>query len=153
VILYNAGIQLGANAIRPAYQPTAATAPSTSAGGYYGVKVPYYNNSGVTMNKGDIVLAVGGGTAYGTKAAVLATTTVMGVNAASLATATWGYMYISGYAVVNTTGTVIPGDIIVSTDTASGYGGKKSSPNAGEVVGTALSVGTAAGGLTLIKLK
>jgi hypothetical protein len=127
--------------------------PSTSS--YYGYQIPFFNSSGATLNAGDIVLAKASGTstAYGTKSAVLSTTTVMGINVTSLASNATGFIMIAGYAVVNTTGTVSIGDMIVTTDTVSGYGGKKTSPNAGEIVGIAVSVGTASGGSTLVKLR
>lgn len=145
------------------YQTGAATttdlklgtgAPSTTA--FYAVKVPFY--AAVAMDQGDVVISSQNGSGYGSKAAVLATTTVLGVCDGTYAAGSIGYMAVSGYALVLTTGTVAAGNVLVSTGGtngtgAAGYAGVTTGTQVvGTTVGKAMVAGTAAGGLTLIKL-
>lgn len=132
----------------------AATAPSATF--YPGIKVPFYN-AGVAVVQGSVIIASGSinSTGYGSTAAVLATTTVMGVSDGAYAANAIGYMTIKGYALVLTTGTVMVGNILVSTHPggAAGLPGYAGATTGTQVVGTkigkALQAGTAAGGLTL----
>lgn len=136
------------------------TMPSTTTASYFGIKVPFYNGSGAATARGQVILssstaAIPGGNMYGTSAAVLATTTILGVADGVYADGTKGWMTIAGYCAVLTTGTVNAGDILVSTAGSSGTGaaGYAGVTTGTEVVGTsigkAMLPGTAAGGLTL----
>jgi hypothetical protein len=153
--LYQGDVKLGDAGTTPGY-----TAPtSQTAGNYFGLKVPFYN-AGTATTQGTVILASTTATnfGYGSSAAVLATTTVLGVADGVYANGAVGYMTISGYALVLTTGAVKIGDILISTDGtnaagAVGYAGAKSSPAAATEIGVAFSSGTTAGGLTLVKLK
>jgi hypothetical protein len=133
-----------------------AATPTASA--FYGVKVPFY--ASVAMVQGDVVLSSNSMTGYGTIASILSTTSVLGVCDGTYAAGAVGQMTVSGYALVLTTGAVAIGNLVVSTDGsnaagAAGYAGAttaSASTVVGTVIGKAMSVGTAAGGLTLIKL-
>lgn len=136
---------------------------TTANAAQMGVKVPFIAND--AMVQGNVVIAsspVTGvqATAYGAITAVLSTTSVVGVCDGTVAAGALGWMTVSGYALVLTTGTVLPGDLLVSTDGvnaagAAGYAGKVT-PAAGVVVGTiigkAMTSGTASGGLTVVRL-
>jgi hypothetical protein len=136
------------------------TLPSTTTASSFSVKVPFFNGSGAATAVGQVILssstaALTGGNAYGTSAAVLATTTVLGISDGVYAAGAKGWMTIAGYCAVLTTGTVNAGDILVSTAGSAGSGaaGYAGVTTGTEVVGTkigkALLPGTAAGGLTM----
>ena len=150
VTIYNGDLQLGSD----------GTAPDTSSGGYYGVKVPFTNGTGITLSQGMIVCA-STGTGAARAAVVTATTTVVGVAEGTITAGSVGYMTVSGYALVLATGTVIEGDVIVTTNVAGGsavygYGGGTATPTTGTDVGVAMSrrvSGTEGAGLVLIRLR
>lgn len=133
--------------------PTAST-----AGPKFAIKVPFYNGSPNSTAEGTVILASTTATSniYGTFAAILATTTVLGVADGVYASGTKGWMTIMGYCRVLTTGTVNVGDILVSTGGTAGAGaaGYAGTTTGTQVVGThigkAVSPGTASGGLTTI---
>lgn len=154
------GVKIGNSSNTP-------TAPTSSTGANYGIKVPYTNAGSTTIAAGAVVMA--GVSALGTvntpglATSVLSTSTWIGINESSLASGATGYMTVSGLALVLTTGTVAVGDLLISSvthgSTTQGYAGALISPSTGTlagnpyaVIGKALSVGTASGGLTLIKL-
>ena len=139
-----------------------ASTPSFTAGTYPSVKVPFVNKSGSVMAQGTVVLSsttAGTRTGWGTQAAILATTTVMGVNEGACAVDAVCWMTIDGYALVLTTGAVSPGNILVSTAGtlgvgAAGYAGVTTGTQVvGTEIGIAVSSGTAAGGRTLILMR
>ena len=150
--LFNGDIVLGDNVL-----PPTTDAQSATLGGYYGIKVPFFNSSSSSTAEGSVILASTTYTtsAYGTMAAILATTTVLGVSDGVYAANTTGYMVIAGYALVLTTGAVSPGDILVSTagslgTGAVGYAGKTTGTQVvGTGIGKAITKGTAAGGTVL----
>jgi len=77
----------------------------------------------------------------------------IGISEGAVAAGSIGYITVGGYALALTTGTVNRGDTLVSTGTVSGYLGADTTPTTGADVGVALSSGTAAGGLTIIRLR
>jgi hypothetical protein len=136
--------------------------PSTTAGTYPGVQVPFYNASATTLVQGNVIIASAtnatAGAGYGSIAAVLSTTNVVGICAGTVASGAVGWMTVSGYALVLTTGTVNMGNVLVSTagtvgTGAAGYAGAIVAPTSGTDIGIAMSQGTAAGGLTLVRLR
>lgn len=145
--LYDGDVNLGVSGSRP----------STTAGAYPGLAVPIYNASGSAWTEGDVIIASRTSTTsgYGSLTTVVATSSVLGVAAESIANGAVGLMRVDGYALVHTTGTVLIGDIVVSSATA-GYAGKIVDPSSftayGVAIGKAMSVGTAAGGSTLVLL-
>lgn len=135
------------------------TTPSTSSGAYPGLLVPFYNASGTTIVEGNILIAsttatsLTGAMTIGT---ALATTTVMGIAAETVASGAVGKMRVDGWAIVLTTGVVNIGDLIVTTNTVRGYAGRLSpgtSELVGDYIGKAAQVGTPAGGYTLVILE
>lgn len=138
---------------------TAPTAGSSGTGVNRGLKVPFVNAGSATLSAGAVVLASAtaniGVLAPGISAAVLSTTTWVGINESSLASGATGYMSVAGYALVLTTGTVMVGDLLTSTNSVAGYAGAIAGGTSvleGSVIGKAMSQGTAAGGLTLIRI-
>jgi hypothetical protein len=155
--LYQGSLVMGMNGSRP----------STTSGTYPNIQVPFYNaNTATSITAGDILLAQTTSTTSGymVTAPITATTTVAGIAMETVAPGAVGRMAVSGYALVHTSGTVYIGDLIVSSATSvtagvgsGGYGGRigaaaGTSDLVGVVVGRAMSVGTAAGGSTLVKL-
>lgn len=134
------------------------TMPTASTADKFAIKVPFYNGSPNSTAIGTVILSSTTATSniYGTYAAILATTTVLGVSDGVYASGTKGWMTILGYCRVLTTGTVNVGDILVSTAGTNGAGaaGYAGTTTGTQVVGTsigkAVSPGTAAGGLTTI---
>lgn len=134
------------------------TMPTASTADKFAIKVPFYNGSPSSTAVGTVILASTTATSsiYGTYAAILATTTVLGVSDGVYASGTKGWMTILGYCRVLTTGTVNVGDILVSTAGtngagAAGYAGTTTGTQVvGTAIGKAVSPGTAAGGLTTI---
>jgi len=77
----------------------------------------------------------------------------VGISIGAVAVGDVGYVAVGGLTVALTTGTVNRGDTLVSTNTVAGYLGADATPTTGADVGVALSSGTSAGGLTLIRLR
>jgi hypothetical protein len=151
----NGSIQLGSDED----SPTAITFENVND---HQMRVPITNKSGATMLKGTVITSsttAGTQAGWGSQVATLATTTVLGVAAENISNGSVGYMAVNGYALVLTTGTVVPGNILVSTAGtesagAAGYAGVTTGTEVvGTNIGTAISSGTAAGGLTIIKLR
>lgn len=132
--------------------------PSTTAGAYPSLKVPFYNGAGAAMVQGNVVLSsVTTSSGVGTIASITSTTTYVGICEGSVAAGAIGYMSVSGYALVLTTGTVYSGDILVSSapavSAAKGYAGRLSvgaGDFVGVIIGRAMSTGP---GLVLTKLE
>ena len=141
--------------------PTAITFANVNE---HQVRVPITNKSGATMAKGTVILSSTSAQAvaqvgWGSQAAILSTTSVLGVAAESIADGAVGWMAVDGFALVLTTGPIVPGNVVVSTaGTESAgvacYAGVTTGTQVvGTNIGTAVSSGTAAGGLTIIKLR
>jgi len=163
-LLENDGTQTQAGALKFGNnEDNAMTLPTTSTADKFGVKVPFYNASGSALTRGMVVISSGNSTTalYGSAAAVTSTSSILGICDGTVASGAKGWMSVEGYAAVLTTGTVNLGDLLVSTSGsagagAAGYAGKIASAatvEAGTVLGKAVSVGTAAGGLTIIRLE
>lgn len=135
---------------------TGDTQPSTTAGTYPGILVPIKNGSGTAWTEGDVIISSGNTNTtagIGSMAAVLATTTVLGVAAESIADGAVGFMRVSGWALVKTTGTVNIGDILVTTGTVAGRAGVTTGTQVvGTMIGKAVDQGTAAGDTVLTLL-
>jgi hypothetical protein len=142
VQLYQGSLYLGAK----------GTAPSIQSGGYYGLKVPFYN-VGSALTSGDVVVSSNAAAGYGIKSTTTASTSVLGIAEGAIASGTVGYATVAGYAVVHTTGAVSIGDVLVSSASASGYAGVNNSPATATNLGVALSTGAAAGDTVLIRLR
>lgn len=156
---------------------TTTTIPTMPLFSKYSTQEPYYNTTN-TINVGSIIIAnssssfaanpssgmmaTSSNTLLGTIGVVTATTSVWGVAADTCPANTVCNMITHGFALVLTTGTIFPGDLIVSSAAAPiggslgpvipGFGGKFTGTVAvGTVIGTAVGPGSAgivAGGLT-----
>lgn len=137
-------------------ETTPTVAPGTTNADFWSVKVPFTNRSGSTISRGMVVVAsiTLTGTALGALTTSLATTTWMGIADGTITNGSVGFMSISGYASVLTSGTVNLGDMLVTTTTNFGYAGATTSTNSiiGSIIGRAFSVGSSSGGFTVIKL-
>ncbi len=140
------------------------TLPTTSNADSFSMKVPFLNVSGSTMLKGMVVLTTSGTInaanqiAWGTVAAVNSTTTILGINDASLAANATGWMSIAGYAVVLTTTAIRIGDLLVSTIGANGAGnaGYAGVTTGTQVVGTDIGIAVSSnsnGGNVVVRLR
>lgn len=143
--LYDGDINLGSSQSRP----------TTTAGTYPGLLVPIYNGSGASLTEGMVVVSSANNNVtagYGTTTTAVATTTVLGIAAETIADGAVGLIRVGGWAIVKTTGSVFPGDVLVSTNVA-GYAGTTTGTQVvGTAIGKAVSKGTAAGGNTLVLL-
>lgn len=105
----------------------ALSRPSTTAGTYPNIQVPFYNGSGSTLVEGDVVVASGTFSSatqqMGSYVALLATTTVIGICQETVANGAVGRMAIAGYSLVRTTGPVTPGVVAVTSNTVTGSAG------------------------------
>ncbi len=135
------------------------------------IQVPYYNSTG-TINTGSLIAATSGPVTgvffgsiptstqsfVGTLAVVTATTSIFGVAADTCAANAVCYMITHGFAMVLSSGTINPGDLLVSSavtagagggnNATGGYSGKASGTIAvGTVIGTAVGPGFTTGGL------
>lgn len=144
--LYNGDIVFGDNGLTPTTN-NIGTTPSTSVGGYYGLKFPITNGSGITSVAGMVVCSSFSSTSVqGTFVSLTATTSVLGIVDGAYAVGSTMYMNITGYAVVLTTGAVKIGDLLVSSATTQGRAGAATGTVAvGTVIGKALTAGAAAG--------
>lgn len=133
-------------------EPIAAT-----SGNSQGIKIPVIIDDASAAVLEGSVLVVMAPTADGKTRVTLGgasndLTTVGGIAASAGAAGATIDMYISGFVVALTTGTVNPGNTLVTTTNAAGYLTGDSTPTTGADVGVALSTGTASGGLTRILL-
>lgn len=128
--------------------------PSTTAGEYPGLKVQLKNDGATAWAQGTLVIADADCAGCG-KAGTATTdlTSWIGIAEEAVAAGAVGYVTVAGYALALTTGTVNRGDTLVSTTSAAGYLTGDSTPTTGADVGVALSSGTSAGGLTVVRLR
>lgn len=144
--LYNGSLVFGDNGLTPS-SANPQTSPTITTGGFYGIKLPITNGSSSTSSIGQVVcsstLASG---IQGTFVSATATTSILGVVDGSYVSGATMYMTTHGYALVLTTGAVLPGQLLVSSATASGRAGAANGTVVvGTVIGKALTVGAAAG--------
>lgn len=126
--------------------------PSTS--NYYGLKIALKNCGASAWAAGNLITVDDNEAGCGrVSPATLDLTDWVGISEGTVAAGSVGYVTVGGYALALTTGTVNRGDCIVSTGTVAGYMGADTTPTTGADIGVALSSGTAAGGLTLIRLR
>lgn len=144
--LYNGSLFFGDNQLAPSTDSTQTT-PSTSVGGYYGIKVPIKYVEAVT--NGDVICSSNVATGNGRKCTTTGSTTVIGVADNTYALGAVGWMTVGGYALIKTTHTVAIGDILISTAGTAGNASTNNSASNGTVIGKALSTGAAAGANTL----
>jgi hypothetical protein len=137
--LYNGNIILGDNGLIPSTDNTQTT-PSTTKGGYYSIKVPFYNMGPTTAQGSVIVMSTTSTTGYCTTASITSTTSVLGISDGVYAPNTVGYMIVEGYGIVLTTGNVSNGDLLTSsaTGTGQGYAGAYYGTSEGVVVAKSL---------------
>lgn len=132
------------------------TLPTTTTADSFGVKVPAKNTMTATTVRGQVAIVNTTSTVVGAAvvASVASTTTWIGIWDGAYTANTIGWVTVSGYAAALTTGTVVSGDVLVTTNTSVGYLGVAPSTSAASasIVGHALTAGTAAGGLTVIRL-
>lgn len=128
------------------------TTPSTSTGGFYGVKVPFLNVSTNSTAAGLAIVSAAGTstTGAGTFAAVSATTTVIGICDGIYATNTVGYMTVAGYAIATGTGTFHIGDLVTTSPFLPGWVQPSNTTASGTVIGKAASTSSTSGGSVLI---
>ncbi len=129
----------------------------TTSGNSTGKTIQAYLAGSTNAVEGNLMVAthpaVGYGLAVVVAPAVTDLTSFLGIAKAATSTGSLVDVYYSGFVLALTTGTVLPGDTLVSTTSAFGYLTGDSTPTSGAAVGVALSSGTASGGLTKIKLK
>jgi hypothetical protein len=77
----------------------------------------------------------------------------VGIAAAAASTGSVVNVYDSGWVLARTTGTVVAGDVLVTTGSVAGYLWRDTTPTTGADVGVAMGPGNAAGGLTRIRLR
>lgn len=155
----NTGSVAAAGSIKLGDNNSTPTLPTATNAANFSLKIPYQNGSGSTITDGSVVVAstTASSLYIGSSVILAATTTVMGIADGDLASGANGYMSVAGYALVLTTGTIVVGDILVSTDGASGLatgfaGANNASTIApGAVIGKAVEATTATG-LTAVKL-
>lgn len=134
---------------------TAAASTTTSNGSYF---------TALLVGSTDCVegsLLVGANATLGTSQGVSVTisdnvadlTSWIGVAVAAASTGSVVNVYNSGWVLARTTGTVTEGQTLVSSADAEGHLAADITPTTGADVGVALEDGTAAGGLTLIRLR
>ena len=135
--------------------PTSPTLPTTANAANFSVKVPIQNATGATIPQGGIVISSQSatGVALAASGAFADSTDIIGIADADILAGANGFISVAGYALLLTTGTVVNGDILVSTDgangaQAAGYTITDNTPTAGTAIGKAIGAGTASGGLT-----
>lgn len=148
------------NDVRLGISGTAATNVVTAAGNSHGVMTPIYLSGSNPAFEGSLIVAtnsVAGSTALSGIVRIgdlPNTLNWIGIAAAAASTGSIVDVYTSGFVMALTSGPVLPGQLLVSTNTYSSYlvsTGTVSSGNA--LVGIAMSSGTTAGGLTPIRLR
>lgn len=135
---------------------TSDTRPSVTADTYPGIMVPIYNGSGASWSEGDVIVSsahINTTAGVGTLTTALATTTVLGVAAETIADGAVGFIRVGGWSIVKTTGAVKIGDVLVTTNTVAGRAGVTTGTQVvGTSIGKAMSVGAAAGDTVLTLL-
>ena len=128
--------------------------PSTTAGEYPGHKVQIKNCGSTAWVQGTLVTVEDSAAGCGqTSPATTDLTDWVGISEGAVAVSAIGYITVGGYALALTTGTVNRGDVLTSTGSAAGYLGSDTTPTTGADVAVALSSGTAAGGLTIVRVR
>lgn len=146
-----------AGSIRQGLDGTAETV-STTSGNSQGVKVPVtLHADSAAVLEGSVLVAyfpssASGSVEVGLGGATNDLTTVVGIAAEAGSAGDVIDMYVSGFVLARTTGTVVAGNTLVSTTAAAGYLAADATPTTGADVAVALSTGTAAGGLTKVLL-
>lgn len=77
----------------------------------------------------------------------------VGVAKAAKSTGSIVDVYYSGFVLARTTGTVNPGDTLVTSSATAGYLASDTTPTTGADMAVALSAGTSTGGLTKVRLR
>lgn len=137
--------------------PGVAVSTLTTLGNSIGTRWPVYLLGTIPAVEGSVLIASATTSAFSGVAVVVSTgvnnlTTVVGVASAPASTGSVVNMYTDGFVLALTTGTVNPGDVLVTTVTGSGYLAANNSPTSGTDVGVALSTGPSTSGLTRIRL-
>ena len=155
----NTGVVTQTGALEFGDSNASPSLPTASTAADFGVKVPVQNGGGTTIAKGSVIIASASasGIAIVSSISALASIDVLGVADADILSFANGFMTISGYALMLTTGAVANGDILISTDGtngsgAAGYGGVDSTPTVGAAIAKAIGPGTTSGGLTPVLL-
>lgn len=129
-------------------------APSTATNsGGIGASIPMYLAGSTAAYEGSVLIATSPTLGFGASVIVSSGTdlpSVVGIAKGSASTGTLVDMYYNGFVQALTTGTIIPGDLLGTTNIA-GY--LKVTTSSATAVGTALAGGVTAGGLTKIKMK
>jgi len=121
-----------------------------------GIRISAYLAGTVDAEQGDLLIGdapVGDEMAVRVASATTDLTSWVGIAVAATSTGSAVAIYTYGYVHALTTGAVNPGDTLVSSNTETGYLGADTTPTTGADVGVAMEYGTAAGGLTLIRLR
>lgn len=139
---------------------TTTTTAGISQGNVYTVQIAS-GPSSINVTEGMVLCATttatGGYVGVISCQATLSLNTPVGVALGAASSGTVVNMYTSGLILALTTGTVNPGDSLVTSTISQGYLQQLSTQVTGvstqTVVGVALGIGTSSGGLTRIKLK
>lgn len=143
--LRNGSITLGNGSVMPSTFSTTGAMYNIGITnpGQFGLKVPFVN-VGTAVSTGSVIITtatnVNNYIGYGVAATVVATNTVIGVADGFYAQNATGYMTITGYTLVLTSGVVKPGDVLVSSSTLAGYAGPATSTGAANNFGFAKAV-------------
>lgn len=135
------------------------TAPSTTttSGNSYGTLVYAYLGGSSDALEGSVLAATstvvsGSGITVCVQPATQDLTSAIGIAAAAASTGSVVGMYINGYVLARTTGTVAVGNTLVPSNAAIGYLAADTTPTTGADMAVALSAGVTTGGLTRVLL-
>jgi len=133
--------------------PSTATTSGTSLGN----SIPMCLSGNLAAIEGHLLVSThavaGCGPAVMVSTLTIDVTTWFGIAKAAASTGSIVDVYYDGFVLALTTGTVNPGDTLVSTNTVRGYLGADTTPTTGAEVGIAMSAGTAAGGRVKIRMR
>lgn len=136
---------------------TVAGSTATTSGTSQGDLRTAYLSGDTAAVEGSLLIATTAVAGQGVSVAVsLASndqTNWVGTAAAATSTGSVVNYYSDGWVLARTTGTVVAGDVLVSSAGARGYLGVDVTPTTGADVGVALGGGVAAGGLVKIQLR
>lgn len=133
------------------------TSTATTSGTSVGLTKKAYLSGTAAAIEGSLLITTTPVSGYGLSVAVSLAgadqTSWLGVAKSAASTGSVVDVYYSGFVLALTTGTVAPGDTLVTSSLVRGYLAADVTPTTGADVGVALSAGVAAGGLTKIKLR
>lgn len=136
---------------------TVALSTATTTQNSVGQTIACYLYGATPAVEGSLIVAAAPVTGQGMGCQVGAATsgllTGIGFAKAAASTGSVVNVYYDGFVLVRTTGTVNPGDLLVSTVAAAGYMATIAAPTSGTDMAVAQATGTVGGGLTLARIR